>query len=196
MQFSGKTGAKTNSGSNTPAGRFVLTFIVLFVAFYYFHIFYFGVTSPGNHYSAFLAEHLNYIKGLRWLLLKSSVQVLNWFGFVAITSDYELMVPGHTILQLVYSCLGLGVISFFSAFVLAYPAKCKSKLIFLIGGILGIEVLNVMRFVLLSLYWSSNKNRVIDHHIIFNIIIYLIIAITLYFWVKRNGILINNNAAN
>ncbi|WP_299590407.1 hypothetical protein [Mucilaginibacter sp.] len=115
---------------------------------------------------------------------------------MAITNNYELLVPGHATIQLVYSCLGLGVISFFAAFVLAYPVKFKSKIAFLIGGILGIEFLNVIRFVLLSLFWNRNENRVIDHHAIFNIIVYIIIAITLYFWVKRNDLLISNNAAN
>jgi exosortase/archaeosortase family protein len=174
--------------------RFILLFIILFPAFYYFNIFYFGITSPGNHYSAFIAGNLNYIQGLRWLLLKCSAGVLGWFGFTAITNQYELLVAGRGVIQLVYSCLGLGVISFFAAFVLAYPAKLRSKLIFLISGIIGIEVLNVIRFVLLSLFWDKKDNRIIDHHTIFNIIIYVLIAITLYFWIKRTDML--NDAKN
>jgi exosortase/archaeosortase family protein len=117
-------------------------------------------------------------------------------GFATITNQYELLVAGRGIIVLIYSCLGLGVISFFTAFVLAYPVKFRSKITFLIGGILGIEVLNIIRFVLLALFWNRNKNRIIDHHTIFNIIVYIIIAITLYFWVKRNDILINKDAAN
>ncbi|MDP9077374.1 MAG: glycosyltransferase [Bacteroidota bacterium] len=169
--------------------RFILLFVILFAAFYYFNIFFFGVTSPGNHYSAFLADNLNYIQGLRWLLLKASAAVLGWFGFTAVTNQYELLVAGRGVIQLVYSCLGLGVISFFAAFVLAYPAKLKSKFIFLVSGILGIELLNVLRFVLLALFWHKKDNRIVDHHTVFNIIIYVIIAITLYIWVKRTDAL-------
>ncbi|MCR8560166.1 hypothetical protein KXD93_21115 [Mucilaginibacter sp. BJC16-A38] len=99
------------------------------------------------------------------------------------------MVAGRGVIQLVYSCLGLGVISFFAAFVLAYPAKLKSKIIFLVSGIFGIELLNVLRFVLLALFWHKKDNRIVDHHTVFNIIIYVIIAITLYFWVKRTDAL-------
>jgi exosortase/archaeosortase family protein len=165
--------------------KFILIFAILFPAFYYFNIFYFGITSPGNHYSAFIADNLNYIQGLRWLLLKSSAGVLGWFGFTAITNQYELLVAGKGVIQLVYSCLGLGIISFFAAFVLAYPAKFKAKIIFLISGIVGIEILNVLRFVLLALFWNKSDSRIIDHHTIFNIIIYVLIAITLYFWIKR-----------
>jgi exosortase/archaeosortase family protein len=177
-------------------GKFILKFISLFALFYYFNIFFFGVTSPGNHYSAFLAEHFNYIAGLRLLLLKCSAGVLSLFGFTVITNDYQLLVPGHPAIVLVYSCLGLGVMSFFTAFVLSYPVKLKSKTWFLIGGIFGIQFLNIIRFVLLALFWNSTKERTIDHHAIFNIILYVIIAVTLYFWVKRNDKLVNNNAAN
>ena len=181
--------------SNAPL-KFILVFAVLFPAFYYFNLFYFGITAPGNHYSPFIADHLNYISGLRWLLLKCSAQILTWMGFTVLTNQYELLVAGRGVIVLVYSCLGLGVISFFTAFVLAYPVKLKSKITFLIGGILGVEILNVIRFVLLSLFWKRNENRIIDHHTIFNIIVYVIIATTLYFWVKRNDILINKNAAD
>lgn len=166
--------------------RFIILFLGLFAAFYYFNIFFFGLTSAGNHYNAFLADHLNYIRGLRYLLLHISAQVLNWLGFTAICNDYELLVAGHGLIQLVYSCLGLGVMSFFVAFVLAYPKKLKAKLLFLVAGILSIQALNVLRFVLLALFWKKQNGRIVDHHTIFNIIIYLIIAISLYFWVKHD----------
>jgi exosortase/archaeosortase family protein len=166
--------------------RFVFVFLTLFVVFYYFNILFFGLTSTGHLYNAFLAEHLNYIAWLRYLLLHISAQVLNWLGFTAITSDYELLVAGRATIQLVYSCLGLGVISFFTAFVLAYPKKLKAKLVFLISGILLIEVLNIFRFVLLALFWNKKQGTIIDHHTIFNIIIYIIIAISIYFWVKHD----------
>ncbi|MBB3057115.1 exosortase Y [Mucilaginibacter gotjawali] len=176
--------------------RFVIVFVILFLLFYYFNIFFFGVTSPGNHYSAFLAGHLNYISWLRHFLLMSSAGLLNLFGFSAIYNEYDLLVAGHGTIQLVYSCLGLGVISFFAAFVLAYPKKFGSKWLFLIGGIIGIEVLNILRFVLLAIFWNKKGDHLLDHHTIFNILIYLIIAITLYFWVKHDDALNVNESTN
>jgi len=191
-----KSNSDNTMANQLSPGKFIIKFVILFALFYYFNIFYFGVTSPGNHYSAVLAQHLDYIAGLRWILLKSSAAVLTLLGFTVITSDYQLLVPGHPAIVLVYTCLGLGVMSFFSAFVLSYPVKFKSKLVFLIGGILGIQSLNIIRFVLLALFWSTAKDHVLDHHTIFNIILYIIIAFTLYFWVKRNDKLIDTNAAN
>jgi len=185
--------AETNQTGVSPF-KFVSTFLLLFLLFYYFNILFFGITSPGSHYYPFLADYLNYIQGLRWVLLSSSAKVLGWLGFTAIHNGTELLVAGKGIIVLVYSCLGLGLISFFSAFVIAYPKKLKQKLIFLIAGILGIELLNVIRFVLLALFWNKKANQIIDHHVIFNITLYIIIMITLYFWVKQNDKAKNKHA--
>lgn len=177
-------------GNKEPV-RFIITFIVLFLLFYYFNIFYFAVTLPNSsHYNAFLATHFDYINGLRWLLIKSSAGILKLFGYVVVSNKYELLVAGRGMIQVVYTCLGLGVISFFAAFVIAYPKQLKAKLIFLFAGIFCIEFLNIIRLALLALYWNRQRNRIIDHHTIFNIFIYIVIAITLYFWVtsKKNNL--------
>jgi exosortase/archaeosortase family protein len=171
--------------------KFALIFISLFLLFYYFNILFFGITSPGNHYIPFLAEHLNYIYALRWLLLYCSAFVLQCFGFSVVVNNYELLVAGRGIIVLAYSCLGLGVLSFFTAFVIAYPKSLKAKIIFLLAGIITIEFLNVIRFVLLALFWNKQDNRIIDHHTIFNILIYILISISLYFWVKNDTVPVN-----
>ena len=167
--------------------KFIITFLVLFMVFYFFNLAFFSATSPGNkYYISFLAQHINYIDGLRWLLLQSSTLALKCLGYVAICNKYHLLVAGHGAIQLVYTCLGLGVMSFFAAFTLAYPKPVKQRIIFMVCGIIGIQLLNVLRFVLLSLYWDKRAAQVIDHHTIFNILIYVIIIISLYFWIKAD----------
>lgn len=183
------------NGVISPIG-FVFKFLVLFLIFYFFNLLFFGVTNAGSHYSPFLDHYLNYVQGLRWLLLNVSTGLLNLLGFTAICNDYELLVAGHSTIQVVYSCLGLGVISFFAAFVLAFPKPAKRKIIFLAAGILVIEFLNVIRFMVLVLYWTPKDSKIIDHHTIFNIIIYIIIAISLYFWVKHTDGRSKTYAAN
>jgi exosortase/archaeosortase family protein len=130
------------------------------------------------------------------VLLNTSTGILNLLGFSAICNNYDLLVAGRGSIQVVYSCLGLGVSSFFAAFVLAYPQHLKAKIIFIICGILTIEILNVLRFVLLALFWNKADSKIIDHHTIFNIIIYALIAISLYFWVKSADKDNNTYAAN
>jgi exosortase/archaeosortase family protein len=167
--------------------RFVLIFLTLFAAFYYFNIFFFGITSQGNYYNSFLAQHLDYIRGLRHLLLNTTAKLLNWMGFGAITDDTDILIAGHGRLKLIYSCLGLGIMSFFSAFVIAYPRRLKPKILFLVIGLICIQILNIMRFLVLAILWDKNEgSQIIDHHTVFNIIIYVIIAVSLYFWVKHD----------
>jgi exosortase/archaeosortase family protein len=86
--------------------------------------------------------------------------------------------------------------SFFSAFVIAYPTTIRSKLIFLFFGNLCIQLLNVARFVLLALFWDKKSGMILDHHTVFNIAIYIIIAISLYFWVRHGEKRIPENAEN
>jgi exosortase/archaeosortase family protein len=187
----------TNYNKKNESLRFVLLFVVLFAAFYYFNIYFFSVTSESStHRIAFLANYLDYVRGLRFILLKSSAQILKWLGFPTITDEYNLLVAGRGMIQLVYSCLGFGVMSFFSAFVLAYPKKWKPKIIFLFTGLFAIQLLNIIRFVVLALFWHPQNNKIIDHHTIFNLFIYTVIAVSLYFWVKNDDSLTPENAAN
>jgi len=184
--LSGPNGSAKFSKAANPM-VFVLKFILLFFVFYYFNIYFFSLTAPGSHYVPFLAAHLNYISWLRGLLLKSSAGLLNLMGFTAISDEYNLLVAGHGLLTIVYSCLGLGVISFFAAFTIAFPGKTKSKLWFLFTGVIGIEALNVLRFVLLAIFWNKKEHHIVDHHTIFNLLLYLIIAIALYYWVRYSA---------
>ncbi|MFD2870921.1 exosortase Y [Mucilaginibacter ximonensis] len=166
--------------------RFAITFIALFLAFYYFNIGFFSITSQGRHYTPFFAEHLNYIKWLRDFLIWCSAAILKCFGFAVVTNDYSLLVAGKGMITLVYSCLGLGVMSFFSAFVIAFPKPLNAKIIFLLTGLLIIQFLNIARFVFLAIFWDKKNGQIIDHHTIFNGLIYILISISLYFWVKAD----------
>jgi exosortase/archaeosortase family protein len=168
----------------SKAVKFSVTFVVLFLVFYYFNIGFFSITSPQSiHYNSFIADNFNYIRALRHLLLLSTAFVLRCAGFESVTNEFELLTAGRGGIRLVYSCLGLGLMSFFSAFVLAYPKPLKKKLLFLLSGLAVIQLLNVLRMTTVAIFGGSRAQHIIDHHIIFNGIIYIVIAIGLYFWV-------------
>ena len=176
--------------------RFVLTFLSLFLLLYCTNLFFLGITTPGNYYNDFLARHFNYIQGLRTFLLVSTKTILSWFGYSSIYNDTEILIVGKGTLILNYFCLGLGLTSFFTAFVIAYPGKWKTKLLLVFSAIIKIQILNIIRFVLLAIFWQQRHGMILDHHTVFNIIIYIIIGITLYFWVKHNNRVPANHAKN
>ena len=171
----------------SKAVKFSITFITLFLVFYYFNIGFFSVTSPAStHYNSFIADNFNYIRLLRHMLLLCTSFLLRCAGFYTVINEYELLAAGRGSIRLVYSCLGLGVMSFFTAFVLAYPKAFKRKVCFLIAGLFVIQLLNILRMAIVALFWGRKAQHIIDHHIIFNGIIYVIIGIGLYFWVTAD----------
>lgn len=172
-----------------PSIRFVILFLSLFSLFYYFNIFYMGITAPGNYYSLFLDEHLNYISGFRNLLIGISAWIIRIFGYQVFTSDTTLHALNAGGINVVYSCLGFGVMSFFVAFVIAWPQRSlNSKLWFIPVGLLLIQTLNIARFIMITLFWRNSPYRsVIDHHTLFNVILYAILLASIYFWINANN---------
>jgi len=176
----------------SPAILFVIKFLCLFGFIYGSYIIYLAVTSPGGIYIPFLDTHLNFISWLRYALIETSAVILNLLGYQTKTSVYEMLVVGHNVIIVGYDCLGFGIMSFFSAFIIAYPGVLKVKLYCWLIGIVGIQALNLCRFVILSLYWRPSKSAYLsDHHTIFNIVVYILIAISLHFYTRYQDRLIS-----
>lgn len=174
--------------TRNSAIRFGLNFILLFAFFYYFNLFYNGLTSPGGIYIDFLSQRLNYVQGLRNFLLQCSSTGLHWLGYQTKINNYSLMAVGFSKITLAYDCLGLGVMSFLTAFALTYPAKLKLKLWLLISITIAFQLLNIIRFMLLALYGKGEGIGQIDHHTVFNILIYVLISVTLYVWIEKSTV--------
>ena len=77
--------------------------------------------------------------------------------------------------------------SVFAAFVLAWPARPrKSKLLFLIIGLTMIQLLNIARLIGLSLLGRDFPfYHSIDHHTLFNAVVYTVLIVMVYFWLKK-----------
>ena len=180
---------------NVRANRFIITFLSLFLIFYGFNTLFIGLVAPGGLYSSFLDQHLNYIVAWREFYIGTTAKILTAMGYKVFTNSTRLIVEHHSGIKLIYTCLGYGVMSFFAAFIIAFPKSLKSKLVFLICGLIGIQALNILRFALLALYWRQYRLRFgyIDHHTIFNICIYLIILISIYLWTNTS---VKKNATN
>ncbi|MCO5936048.1 hypothetical protein NAF17_10905 [Mucilaginibacter sp. RB4R14] len=186
-----------NKPKLNPALVFVLKFLCLFGLLYGFYIVYLSITTPGGMHISFFEKHLNFISGLRYILIESSARVLNILGYQTRTNINQLLTVGHNILRVGFDCLGFGVMCFFSSFVVSYPGSFKSKLLFCTMGLVTIQLLNISRFVLLGLYWKHNTNIYLsDHHTIFNIVVYILIAISLYFYTRYQDKATTLNAAN
>lgn len=176
--------------ANRAAIIFVVKLLVFYLLFSQGNLFMNSVMSEGGKfYNEYIAQNFNYIQGLKYALIKPAVWLIKLFGFYAIHNEMDVMVVNGPYLRVNYSCLGLGVMSFLAAFIIAFPAKLKSKIRLFIFGMMMIYILNVLRIaglgILLRIFKSQRSNFTY-HHEIFNTIVYIFIFIVLYFWIKKN----------
>ena len=169
--------------ADKKAIKFIVMLFILYIIFSQGNIFMNSVMTPtGRYYNAYIASHLDYIQGLKTALIIPAVWIIKLFGFYAIYNEQDVMVVAGPYLRINYSCLGLGVMSFLAAFVLAFPASWKETIKMLVIGLIGIYVLNICRIAGLGLLFGtfhSQRNYFEYHHEIFNVIVYIIIFIVL-----------------
>ena len=169
-----------------PVISFILKFILLSLFFYYGAIGYMGITSPGGIYFPFLDKYFNIINWYRTFLLTGSHLLTELVGYPSFLRDqYHLQIlNGHGI-QIVYSCLGTGLLGVWFAFVISYPSRLKKKISWAVIGFLSISFLNMIRLGGLAIIASKVNLNFIDHHTYFNIAVYICIIIMIYFYTKE-----------
>lgn len=190
------TSEEAKKEANKKAIKFVVALFILYILFSQGNLFMNSVMTPGSRfYNAYIADHFDYIQGLKTALIVPAVWIIKAFGFYAIHNEMDVMVVAGPYLRVNYSCLGLGVMSFLAAFVLAFPAPWKSTFKMLVIGFIAIYVLNVLRIAGLGVllgFFKSQRNNFTYHHEIFNIIVYICIFAMLYFWIKKSNKLVKN----
>jgi exosortase/archaeosortase family protein len=86
-----------------------------------------------------------------------------------------------------YPCLGIGVFSFWIAFVGAQKSSFTNKLRWLTVGVVGIWFLNVLRifFLLLALDGHWRQLKYVDHHFVFNCCCYVLIFLLIFIYTRQ-----------
>lgn len=166
-----------------PFLSYLLKFFLTFCILYYGTKAMIGITTPGGYYLAFADKYLDYISGLRYLLLHTSKGLLSLLGFdVYLKDSYTIRMVNGRGVQVVYSCLGYGLLSFWIAFIIANKMAFRSMLKWIMGGVLVIFLLNVFRLSLMLIsvnkHWPSLLN--LDNHTWFNIVAYGTIFFMIY----------------
>jgi exosortase/archaeosortase family protein len=167
---------------------FFIRFILLFVPLYYFHIGFLAITDPNNYYSAFIDNNFNYLKWVTNSINSTASLITHFFGINSGVEGKLIFVQGGARVLLEFACLGVGITSFWVAFIVAHNAPWKSTLYWCLGGIIAIWFLNCWRIAILVIA-IQNKwegNRFFDHHDVFNLVSYIIISLFIYMYYKRN----------
>src|SRR5829696_8907732 len=168
-----------------PFILYLFKFGGLFSLFYFGTLLIIGFSSKENLYSEFIDNYIDFVSPLRQSILQSAKVLFHIFGYTTTLSDeYTLGLKGGHSVRMVYSCVGYGVLSFWSAFVLSNHGNFLKKIIWLLFGWLLLWCLNVCRVFLLII--AINKAHQIpfglDHHTLFNVVAYGFIFLLIYFY--------------
>jgi exosortase/archaeosortase family protein len=168
---------------------YLIKFLLIFLVLYYGTEGFIAITDfRGKYYVKWLDNYFNYVKWFRSFLLHSSQKLANLLGYKTyLANEYTLRIVQGNGVVLVYSCLGIGVLSFWISYVIANKGNFAFKLLWLICGLLIIVTSNIIRITVLLIAqhnkWKSPFN--FNHHTVYNIIVYSIILLLIYFYMKR-----------
>src|ERR1043165_5797745 len=121
------------------------------------------------------------------LTITMSKWILELFGYAVYTgADRLIGIDGASGLWIGDNCNGIILFSLFSWFIIAYRGRVKCKLIFIPAGIIGIQLLNVMRVVVLAILDTHSRAWTeFNHTYTFTILIYGFIFWMWMIWVNR-----------
>ena len=176
--------------------RFLVKFLGMFAICYGGLLVIIGLSAPGGWYSPFVDHYLNLITWLRASLLWGTKSILAVFGISTYyLNAFVLKKTGGTGIQIIYSCIGYGVMSFWIAFVYANEGGLKQKLKWITGGLLLIWIINIMRLALVLVAANGKfKFPFFDHHTWFNIAAYLAIFMMIFYYNRHLSL--NHNHKN
>lgn len=162
---------------------YLAKFIIVYCLLYYGTQLIIGLTVAGNMYSSLVHDYFDYVSLLRKSLLYASKVVVGLFGYEArVEQNFFLRIRYGSAVRMVYSCLGVGVFSFWCAFVIANTGKSLYKAKWIIGGVLLIWLINIVRICLLLIATNDKWKlfSIIDHHTLFNIVAYGAVFFLIY----------------
>jgi exosortase/archaeosortase family protein len=167
-----------------------LRLIALVLVLYYFFLGYGALVSPeGNQYSAFLDHNLNFIDWYRRTIMLFSNTIAHAFGANSYIASHQMMKLGNNIeFEIWFPCLGFGVMSFWLSFVVNSTSSLKRKIKWAGLGLIAIWLINCFRIALLIISVDRNwpQSSYIDHHDMFNVLAYTIIATFMYYYAKKD----------
>jgi exosortase/archaeosortase family protein len=169
-------------------------FLVLAIGLYGINYLCCGLVDPqGLLYSSLLDNHLNYVAAIRKSILYASNGFNHFAGINShVALPFEVRSEKGWYVFMWYPCIGLGLMSFWSAFVIAHRQRTAGKIAWTLAGIVALWVINVGRLSMLMIaherHWKLNS--VIDHHTQYNLLSYALLLgmIMLYLRVNKKEI--------
>jgi len=168
--------------------RFLIKFLVIFLVLYLGTLAIIGLAAPGKYYSPFIEKYFDYVSWIKHSLMKGAAVIAHLFGFnTREEPGFLVRIIGGRGVIIAMDCVGYGVMSFWSAFVIASPGAWKRKIVWLLLGLISLWFINVLRIgiflVAINKGWGMPLGW--DHHTWFNIIAYAFIFLMIWAFDKN-----------
>lgn len=171
--------------------KFFTRFFLLLLAFYFINLFMVQVAKPGGKYhNEFLYQNLHYGNWMRASILHTATVFSKALGMdTYLPTDKVIKVrDGKRSLLMARQCLGLEIMGFWAAFILAHSIGWRKKLLWTAAGLFAIWFINCWRVSILLFALEHNWKGInnIDHHSLFNMVAYALIGMMIYFFYKKS----------
>lgn len=169
---------------------YYLRFAGLYLLFYLTYTFVVAASAPSGTYYAFVDNYLNFPSVIRDSILAVSKVFLGLLGYPAtVNGETIISSDGYVRLFMAFPCYGLGVKSFWVAFICAHKMDLKKKIAWSITGILLIFFLNCLRVTLMMIAmvdrWTIADSLNTNAHDFFNYVCYAaLLGLILLFYQK------------
>ena len=165
--------------------RFCIKFFIWFLIFYFGTKAIIGLSSPTGNYISFVAQYLDYVSGLKRLIIFTVKILLSLFGIEAVAlPEFRVGIVGGKAVIVAMSCVGYMVYSVWLAYVIASDAPTKLKWLWAIFGLLILFLINCTRIA--AFLYTHNKGTTmplgLDHHTWFNLLAYTMILVMIYLY--------------
>ncbi len=161
--------------------KFVLKVVTLYVLASFLVDAYIAVVDPlGRFDFSQTLGRVNLVDLLRDSILCPSKWLLILLGYETFTSLYRVGITGSGGVQIVYSCIGIKALLAFVILIVCYPSPSRKRWLFLLIALPIMHLLNIIRITVLAIINKTSYTLTLEHHDLYNYIIYGYIALAFY----------------
>ena len=169
--------------------NFFLRFSILLAVIYYFNVFFIRIVDKKEAiYCSFIDNNLNYMSCIRYFILYTSNAIAHVFGVnsYVLLPDY-LKSVNHYWIRVEPACLGLSLMSFWVAFILANKETVKRKIVWCSAGLIGLSIINSIRitFLLMAFEYNWQRSSFLLNHTLSKLAFYSLMVFMIYFYTKN-----------
>jgi exosortase/archaeosortase family protein len=119
-------------------------------------------------------------------LFNSSQKILSWFNIESVVES-QVLIGEKGSLSMLKSCLGLNTILLFASLVFIMGENSLTSWIYILAGLLILNIANIIRLVLLFMHIQEHGTYVglVDYHDLYDYVIYGIVFILWVIWFEK-----------